>query len=51
MVEESIVDLKVDVADEDGIIISDSRADRCYVYFSEIPKLIPILQKLYDANR
>lgn len=51
MVENSINDLSVVVADEDGVIITDGKEDRCYIYFSEIPSLIPILQKLYDDNR
>lgn len=43
--------LRVDVADGDGVQIVESNENHVvYVYFSEIPKLILILQKMYDTN-
>ena len=43
--------LRVDVADGDGVqIVESNEKGVVYVYFSEIPKLICVLQKLYDLN-
>ena len=39
--------LRVDVADSDGVqIVESNESHVVYVYFSEIPKLIGILQKM-----
>ena len=43
--------LRVDVADSDGVqIVESNEKGFVYVYFSEIPKLICVLQKMYDIN-
>lgn len=43
--------LRVDVADSDGVqIVESNEKGVVYVYFSEIPKLVDILQKMYDIN-
>ena len=43
--------LRVDVADSDGVQIVESNGKNVvYVYFSEIPKLIGVLQKMHDVN-
>ena len=43
--------LRVDVADSDGVqIVESNESHVVYVYFCEIPKLIGVLQKLYDIN-
>lgn len=48
-VDDSENGLRVDVADSDGVQIVESNEESfVYVYFSEIPKLICILQKMYD---
>ena len=50
-IDESENGLRVDVADSDGVQIVESNEESVvYVYFSEIPKLIGVLQKLYDIN-
>ena len=47
--------LRVDVPDEDGIKILETlelvEVSAVYLYFSEIPKLIGVLQKVYNDNR
>ena len=44
--------LRVDVADSDGVQIVESNGKNVvYVYFSEIPKLVGVLQKMYDVNK
>lgn len=43
-------DLVIDVADEDGVVISDKSQDRCYIYFTEIPEVIRKLKEKYDNN-
>jgi len=48
-VDESENGLRVDVADSDGVqIVESNESHVVYVYFSEIPKLICILQKMHD---
>jgi len=48
-VDDSENGLRVDVVDGDGVQIVESNGESVvYVYFSEIPKLICILQKMYD---
>ena len=50
-IDESENGLRVDVADSDGVQIVESNEESVvYVYFSEIPKLIGVLQKMYDIN-
>jgi len=40
--------LRIEKADEDGIIITDKNDDRCYVYYSEINMLITMLEGITD---
>jgi len=41
--------LYVEAADEDGVHVCESADDnKVYIYFSEIPDLIKILQEYYD---
>lgn len=38
--------LRLDGGDVDGVVLSDGEGDRCYIYFSEIPDVIELLQGL-----
>jgi len=50
-VDDSENGLCVDVADGDGVQIVESNGKHVvYIYFSEIPKLIGVLQKMHDSN-
>jgi len=50
-IDESENGLRVDVVDGDGVQIVESNEKHVvYVYFSEIPKLIGVLQKMHDSN-
>ena len=40
--------LLIELADGDGIVISDGNSDRCYVYYSEIPEMIEKLNRIYN---
>ena len=44
--------LRIDKADEDGIqIVEHDNESAVYVYISEIPKLMGVLQEYYDKYR
>ena len=43
--------LRIEKADEDGIIITDGNGDRCYVYYSEINDLITLLEGITNETR
>jgi hypothetical protein len=42
----------IEDADEDGVLIAEMEGDmKVYVYYTEIPKLVNILQEVYDGHR
>lgn len=44
--------LQVSIADEDGIQITETESGNAvYIYFQELPLLIPILKELYDEHK
>ena len=43
--------LHVDVADSDGVqIVENNGKNVVYVYFSEVPRLIGVLQRMYNSK-
>lgn len=44
-------EIQVDIADEDGFIITDREQDRCYIYYEEIDELFQKIRKVaYEYN-